>query len=87
MTTLTQDLDALLARCTRTTAYAAEHVSWPEAGLSGALITIAGIAYFLPAEQPIVIAAPDRRVLHIQGRIEEPMAGWLREEMAARLSA
>lgn len=88
MTTLTQDLDtldALLPHC-RETDYVVQH-AWLFGHGEGFLVMITGLPYFLPTHQPVVIAAPDRRLLVSLGRIEEPIATWVREQLAARLLA
>jgi hypothetical protein len=88
MTSLTQDLealDALLTRC-RETDYVVHHACLYGTG-EGFVVTITGLAYFLPTTPPVVIAAPDRCHLVLLGQIGEPMASWVRAQLEARLLA
>jgi hypothetical protein len=58
------------------------YASWDQ--LPGCVITLGGITYFSPVEDAHIYPVPDGSALHIAGRIAEPMASYVRQEIATK---
>jgi hypothetical protein len=60
------------------------YASWDQR--PGCVIALGGITYFSPVQDPHVYPVPDRSAVHIAGRIAEPLATYVRGEIAAKFA-
>jgi hypothetical protein len=66
----------------KSTAFPVWYASWDQ--LPGCVIALGGITYFSPIDDTHIYSVPDGSALHIASRIAEPMATYVRGEIAAK---